>query len=267
MFTPKPRARPGFTLLELLVVIGLLAILIGLLLAAVQKVREAGRRAECQSRLRNQAMAVLHYESESGVLPPGAIQGPFKPGVPAGAAHSLWAVELPYLDQGPVAGRYRMGVSFDHPENRPAVAARIPVLECPNAPPGRLAEWDTGSGGVADYAPLDVNPFLADIAAIDPVANFEGPLPVNGRVRLSDITDGASNTILLAEAGGRPGMAWCSPEVPLSLRQVFGGLHPRGNNVAMADGSVRFLRETVSLRVLGRLATRAGGEPVRGDEY
>ena len=85
--------------------------------------------------------------------------------------------------------------------------------------------------------------------------------PVNGAVRLSDITDGASNTILVAEAGGRPGMAWCSPEVPVGVRQVLGGSHG-GGNVCLADGAVRFLRNTVDIRVLARLATRAGGEPV-----
>jgi prepilin-type processing-associated H-X9-DG protein len=85
-------------------------------------------------------------------------------------------------------------------------------------------------------------------------------------VRMTDITEGASNTILLAEAGGRPGVAWCAPEVPVGLRSVLGGPH-RGANVCMADGSVRFLRDTLDLRALGRLATRAGGETVRGDEW
>lgn len=261
-----PRDRRALTLLELLVVIAIIAILMGLMLAAVQRVREAGRRADCQNRIRNQALAVLNYEATAGVLPPGAIQGPFEPaGVPAGASHSLWAVVLPQLDQGAVAARYRLDVPFDHPANRSAVAARIPVLECPNGSAGRPVGGD--AGGVADYAPLDVNPFLADIALIDPVANFEGPLPVNGTVRLTDVTDGTSNTVLLAEAGGRPGMAWASPEIPLSLRIVFGGLHPHGSNVAFADGSVRFLRSDVGLRLLGRLATRAGGEVIGGDEF
>jgi prepilin-type processing-associated H-X9-DG protein len=122
---------------------------------------------------------------------------------------------------------------------------------------------------VADYAPLDVNPFLADLGLIDPVDNFAGPLPASATVRLVDIIDGASNTILLAEAGGRSGVAWCSPLLPVGLRQVFpgpGGPHGDGTPACMADGSVHFLRSSIGLRVLGRLATRAGGEPVNGGD-
>src|SRR5262249_49967914 len=174
------------------------------------------------------------------------------------------------LDQQPLAARYRLDRPFDHPENQPAAAARLAVLECGNAPPGRAEAWDAGSGAVADFAPLEGNPFLADIALIDRVGNLEGPPPVNGTVRLTDITDGTAQTLLLAEAGGRPGVAWASPMNLLGLRQFFpgpGGLHRGGTNACMADGSVRFIRDTVSVRVLARLATRAGGEAVGADEY
>jgi prepilin-type N-terminal cleavage/methylation domain-containing protein/prepilin-type processing-associated H-X9-DG protein len=263
--------RSGFTLIELLVVIAILGVLIGLTLAAVQKVRESARRAECQNHMRNQGLAILNYESAFGRLPPGAASGPFGlAGVPAGASHGLWALMLPYLDQGSLANHYRLDLSFDHPANQPVVTARLKILECPNAPPGRMTDWGTGSGAVADYAPFEVNPFLADLGVIDPVVNFEGPLPINGAVRMIDITDGTSNTILLAEASGRPGVVWSSPEILLSLRQFFGGLtglHPGGSHVCMADGSVHFLRDSLGLRALGRLATRAGGEVLSGDEF
>jgi len=264
-----PGPRRGFTLIELLVVLAIVGVLFALTVAAVQRAREAAQRVACQDRMRNQGLAVLHYEADHGRLPPGAVQGPFEPlGVPAGARHGLWSLLLPYLDQGALAGRYRLDLPFDDPANQPVVTAPLPVLECPNATPaGRMVSWETGQGAVADYAPLDVNPFLADIGAIDPVGNFEGPLPVNGMVRMTEITDGTSNTILLAEASGRPGMAWSSPEILLSLRQFFGGLHYGGSHACMADGSVHFLRDSLSLRALGRLATRAGGEPLSGDEF
>ncbi len=267
----QPQPRRAFTLIELLVAVAIIGVLVGLTLAAVQRVREAAKRAECQNRLRQQGLAVLNYESTFGRLPPGAVQGPFDPlGVPSGASHSLWALLLDQLDQNPVAARYRLDLPFDHPANQPAVNVRLAVLMCPNLPADRVAEWGAGTGGVADYAPLDVNPFLADIGLIDGVAKFEGPLPVNGLVRMTDITDGTSNTILLGEASGRPGMAWASPELPLGLRQFFGGSngpHRGGSNACFADGSVKFLRDGLDLRVLARLATRAGGEAVNGDDY
>jgi prepilin-type N-terminal cleavage/methylation domain-containing protein/prepilin-type processing-associated H-X9-DG protein len=272
MTVRPPLPRRAFTLIEVLVVIAILAVQLGLTLAAVQRVREAARRAECQDRLRNQGLAVLNYEAAVGRLPPGAIQGPFAPpAVPDGASHGFWPLLLPYIEQAPVAERYHFDLRFDHPANQPAVTARLKILECPNATPAdRTADWGTGHGGVADYAPFDVNPFLADIGVIDAVGNFQGPLPVNGAVRMTDITDGTSNTVLLAEAGGRPGVTWASPELLLGLRQFFGGaggLHRGGSNVCMADGSVHFLSDGLSLRVLGRLATRAGGEPLAGNEF
>lgn len=267
-----PRARRGFTLLELLVVFAILAVLFGLILSAVQRAREAARRVECQNHMRNQGLAVLNYESAHGRLPPGSVQGPFVPaGVPAEVSCSLWTLLLAYLDQQPLADPYRLDLPFDSPNNQPVVAARLKILECPNAnPPDRTVGLETGSAAVADYAPLDVNPFLADIGAIDPVGNFQGPLPVNGTVRMLDITDGTSNTILLAEASGRPGMAWSSPELLLGLREFFGGsagLHGGGSHACMADGSVHFLSRAIGLRELGKLATRDGGEVLSGNEF
>jgi prepilin-type N-terminal cleavage/methylation domain-containing protein/prepilin-type processing-associated H-X9-DG protein len=264
----SPSRRRAFTLIELLVVIAIIGILIGLTLAAVQKAREAARRADCLNRLRNQGLAVLHYESANGRLPPGAVSGPFAPlNVPDGVSHGMWPYLLPHLEQTPTANRYRFDLNYDHADNQPAATAHIPVLTCPNADPSRVEQWDPPPkfGAVADYAPVEVNPFLADIGLIDGVSNFEGTLPVNGMVKLTDVTDGTSNTLLLVEAGGRPGVAWSSPILPVGLRQFFGGSnghHPGGSPVCMADGSVHFLRDSTDLRIVGRLATRSGGEPV-----
>ncbi len=260
-------SRPGFSLIELLVVIAILAVLIALTLAAVQRVRDAARRTDCLNRIRQQGLAVLNYESATGHLPPGAIQGPFPPfGIPAGAGHGMWVFLLPYLEQVPAASRYRIDLPYDHPDNQPAAAARLTVLMCSTADPSRVQEWDAlRHGGVADFVPLEVNPFLADIAMIDPVGNFESALPANKLIKLAEITDGTSNTILLMEASGRPGMAWSSPLSPAGLREVFGGsngFHRGGTVGCMADGSAKFFRDSMDMRVLGKLATRAGGETI-----
>ncbi|HEX4609872.1 MAG TPA: DUF1559 domain-containing protein, partial [Urbifossiella sp.] len=195
---------------------------------------------------------------------------PFAPlNVPDGVSHGMWPFLLPHLDQSPIAARYRFDLSYDNPANQPAVTAPLVVLMCPNGDPGRVEEWAPlpKYGAAADYCPVEVNPFLADIGLMDPVASFEGALPVNGMVKMTDITDGASNTLLLAEAGGRPGVAWSSPTLPVSLRQVFGGsggFHRDGSPIALCDGSVRFLPGTTDTHVIGRLATRSGGEVLGG---
>jgi prepilin-type N-terminal cleavage/methylation domain-containing protein len=257
----------GFSLIELLIVIALIGVVAGLVLAAVQRVREASRRTECLNRLRQQGLAVLNYESSTGRLPPGAVWGPFEPlGVPAGAGHGMWVFLLPHIEQTPVAKRYRIDLSFDHADNQAAATARLTLLMCPSADPGRIEEWDAPRfGGVADYVPLEVNPFLADLALVDPVTNFGGALPANKLIRLADIKDGTSTTLLLVEAAGRPGVAWSSPLSPVGLRQVFGGrngFHRGGTTVCLADGSTRFLPDSIDIRMLGRLATRAGGEVI-----
>jgi hypothetical protein len=186
--------------------------------------------------------------------------------VPAGTSHSLWVFLLPHLDRSPVKSRHRIDKRYDHPDNQQANTARIAVLMCPNSDPSRIEQWKAGCyGGVADYAPLEVNPFLADLAMMQEVKCFEGALPANKILQLADITDGASNTILLAEAGGRPGVAWSSPLIPAGVREVFGGsngFHRGVSPFCMADSSVRFLSDTADFRLLGRLATRAGGELV-----
>jgi type II secretory pathway pseudopilin PulG len=262
-----PHPRRAISLIELVTALAILAIVLGLTLAAIQRVRESARRAECLNRLRQQGHAVLNYELASGHLPPGAVWGPFpRLGVPAGVGHGMWVFLLPHLEQSSVKAAHRIDRRYDHPENQPANTARLAILMCPNGDPGRVEEWKGGRyGGVADYVPLEVNPFLADLAMIDVVKCFESALPANKLIQLTDITDGASSTILLAEAGGRPGVAWSSPLVPAGLREIFGGaggMHRGGAPVCLVDGSVRFLSESVDFRVLGRLATRAGGETI-----
>jgi prepilin-type N-terminal cleavage/methylation domain-containing protein/prepilin-type processing-associated H-X9-DG protein len=263
-------SRRAYTLIELLVVMAIISVLIGLTLAGVQRVRASAQRAACMNNMKNQGLAVLNYESAHGALPPGAIQGPFPAfNVPDGASHGLWPLLLGHLDQDAVAAHYRLDLSFDHPDNQPAARAIIKVLQCPANVSGRVEQWEPASnyGGVADYGPLEVNPFLADIAMIDPVNNFDGPLPVNGQVRIPEITDGTSQTILLAEAGSGGGTAWCSSTNLLSVRSLFAGsgAHRDGANACLADGSVRFLRSSLDTRILARLATRAGGEVIGED--
>jgi prepilin-type N-terminal cleavage/methylation domain-containing protein len=135
----KPDLRGAFTLLELLVVIAIIAVLIGLLLPAVQKVRDAAARAACTSRLKNHGLAIHAFEAAHGRLPPGSVHGPFpEAGVQTDASHGLWPFLLPYLEQEALARRYRWDVSYSDPANQPAVSVQLKVLQCPAAEGNRV---------------------------------------------------------------------------------------------------------------------------------
>src|SRR4051794_32291789 len=124
---PAPGKRPAFTLIELLVVIAIIAILIGLLLPAVQKVREAAARLKCQNHLKQIGLALHGYEGVNGRFPPNGV---YPPGATAPASSSALARILPYVEQ---ANLYQQ-INFNAAANsQTAVTSqRIPIYLCPS---------------------------------------------------------------------------------------------------------------------------------------
>jgi prepilin-type N-terminal cleavage/methylation domain-containing protein len=295
-----PRA---FTLIELLVVIAIIAVLIGLLLPAVQKVREAAARMQCMNNLKQIALAAHSFHDTNQRLPAGhEIKSPAL-GYNNRAVNGFLTRLLPYLEQVALERGYNYDYGFDHTTNRLAVDTRVALFLCPSAPSSNrkcvllnygdpaLTSLNAGAVGHAtDYT---------GIRAYRPnysVPNRNGVFPQGtvGR-HLLEITDGTSNTILLIEKAGWPSYYVRGRAATLALPswpynfggqqiQWFGpwagymgefvlttgadgtvesetggacwvncnnkstpyGFHTGGLTIALADGSVRFLSQSIA---------------------
>ena len=297
--------RRAFTLIELLVVIAIIGVLVALLLPAVQAAREAARRMSCSNKLRQIGLAVHQHHDAYGMFPPGWVQSPFT--VPQGqilqGGHGTFPFLLPFIEQEALARTYCWEKRAQGPENQPVAKTQLAIFQCPSAEPNR---WVTevedernynygGKGACGDYAGiLEIDAGLADLGLVDRVAAYDGVLSENHLTRIAEITDGTSQTMLVAECAGRPklwragryvpneyapGGVWVAGTLtfgrgasrdgvtqpgPCAInctnnREVY-SFHSGGANVAFADGSLHFLHASIDIRVFARLVTRAGGE-------
>src|SRR5690242_3603686 len=139
--------RDAFTLIELLVVISIIAILIGLLLPAVQKVREAAARMSCQNNLKQLALGVHLYENSNQKLPPGAQMDITGTGVPG----TSWLVFiLPYIEQGNVYSQYNTSAGYNTPGNLTVGTLFIKIYHCPSGAKEVSGNPTEVSGGVSN---------------------------------------------------------------------------------------------------------------------
>ncbi len=211
------RSSRGFTLIELLVVIAIIAILIGLLLPAVQKVREAAARLKCVNNLKQFGVALHNYHDSNGTLPKG--QSRYTSAAPREGAWSWMAYILPHIEQGNAWNQAKAfangGGTNWYVWYNPACALSMPLFNCP-----------TDSRGTQQYvmAPPFSNQTLTGYLGNSGTTStsFNGVLYYESKVKLTDISDGTSNTLLVGE---RP------PNSNLEFGWYFGayGYDGRGN--------------------------------------
>ena len=269
------RGKPGggvkraFSLVELLVVIAIIGVLIALLLPAIQMAREAARRSSCSNHLRQIGLAALNFHDARKALPVGCVER--RTPTNLAARQLAWTVfVLPFLEESQTRGEFNVDYAFDSPQNAPIASRPIAAYLCPSTSrltASRRAEGLTTDGLAAtDYGGM--------FGAVGPgLPNANGVMLFDKPVRIRDITDGTSFTVLAAEDTGRGSVEasqWANGENIFDVAGRIGVTqhieiwsdHPGGAQALFADGSVRFLDELLELAVLRAICTRAHGDSV-----
>jgi prepilin-type N-terminal cleavage/methylation domain-containing protein/prepilin-type processing-associated H-X9-DG protein len=243
------RHRSGFTLIELLVVIAIIAILLALMLPAVQKVREAAARMECMNNLRQMAIALHNFAGDHGhAFPPSRIT------VGTDNKFRSWTpIVLPYVEQDNVSKLWNQSLKWNVGSNLTVSQTQLKLFKCPTAPNDRVLSPAFGKLGYGDYGSVNAIRYrfytANGIASLFPGSGTSPGSEVPGALQRVEPTpfsasrDGTSNTILLSEDAGRPnlwqkrsdlnvatadGHGWADPDCGFSVDGVQSNLVTTG---------------------------------------
>ncbi len=228
--------KKGFTLVELLVVIAIIGILIGMLLPAVQMVREAARRTACLNNIRQIGLGLMNYESTFEMFPPGWTSGNIN--VPVGEPGWGWSAEiLPYMEAGNLDDRLDFDVAIDAPGHAQWIQTSLPFYLCPSDPGQEIVnlndhieghDHDDDDDDHGDFSGFDdddhddhddhgelmvsrsnYSGVFGTTELDDGPANGNGAFQANRAIRLRDFTDGLSSTLIVGERrSDRGSVSW-----------------------------------------------------------
>jgi prepilin-type N-terminal cleavage/methylation domain-containing protein/prepilin-type processing-associated H-X9-DG protein len=236
--------RFGFTLIELLVVIAIIGVLIGLLLPAVQKVREAANRASCQNNLHQIGLALHNYHDGQRSFPSGYRCQPVNPNNPDQTAPGWgWAaLLLPHIEQGNLAQQINFNLPVEDPSNLAARTTIVKPYVCPSdRSTGLFTIYDKNNTPLAQAA---TNSYAAchgiGVDLDEELDDFNGMFSRNSRVRFADVTDGTSSTIAIGERGSFFTQTPWAGAVSFGTTRITPGA-PTNNATAIEDAPTQTL--------------------------
>lgn len=288
MLLSSSRKLRGFTLIELLVVIAMIAILISLLLPAVQQARAAARRTQCKNNLKQIGLAMHNYHDVYTSFPLGTNLQFYGPMVAI----------LPYLEKTQVQNLYDFDLYYTEPVNIDAINNEIATYLCPSMNlPRQVPDPVCNEPGAPTSYGLSMGTHNGAVPGVETdgmFAGYDAFFSAPRSVRLREVTDGTTNTILAGEfnyrledylwsafscserageirwgthrwAPGYPGVSLGHTDGDFNVnsnanREVWRSDHPGGAHFLLADGSVHFIGESIDAGILDKLAARNDGD-------